>query len=97
VQRLVLERHRRQVLARGLHRLLDRDRHFTRLAVSEADFAAAIADDGQRGEAELAAALDDFRHAIHCDELFDVLVLRSVLFDSGHGLKLQTVGTRRVG
>ena len=50
-----------EVLARLLHRLLDRDRHFARLAVTEADAAVAVADDGQRGEAELPAALDDLR------------------------------------
>src|SRR5690348_11867913 len=44
--------------ARLLHRLLDGDRHFARLAVAEADLAVAVAHHRQRGEGELATALD---------------------------------------
>ena len=50
-----------------VHRLGDRDRHFARLAEAEADAARAVADHGQRGEAELAAALDDLGRAIDRD------------------------------
>ena len=45
------------VLAGIFHRLLDGDRHFARLAITEADLAAAVADHRQRGEGELATAL----------------------------------------
>ena len=65
-----------EVLARRLHRLLDRERQLARLAVAEADAARAVADHGQRREAELPAAFDDLRDAVHRDELllkfFDV-------------------------
>src|SRR4249919_1635384 len=62
-------------LARLLHRLLDRDRHFTRLAVAEADLAGAVADDGQRGESELATALDGLGDAVDRDQLLDEAVV----------------------
>ena len=58
-------------LARALHRLGDRDRHFARLAVAEADAAIAVADHGQRREAHLAAALDGLRHAVDGDQLLE--------------------------
>src|SRR5262249_52888477 len=76
LQRVLLEVHGVQVLARGLHGLLDRERELARLAVAEADATGAVADDGQRGETELPAALDDLRDTVHRDELllkfFDV-------------------------
>ena len=71
VQRVVLERHVDHVLARLRHRLRDRDRHFTRLAEAEADAAGAVADHGQRGEAELAAALDDLGRAVDRNQLLE--------------------------
>src|SRR5690606_4590269 len=64
-----------QVLARVLHRLLDRDRHFARLAVAEADPAVAVAHHGQRGEGELAAALDGLADAVDRDQLLDHAVV----------------------
>src|SRR5436190_954236 len=71
--------HRGQALDRGLarllHRLLDGDRHFTRLAVAEADLAGAVADDGQRGEGELATALDGLGDAVDRDQLLDEAVV----------------------
>src|SRR5688572_14517877 len=62
-------------LAGLLHRLLDGDRHFARLAVAEADLAGAVADDGQRGEGELATALDGLGHAVDRDQLLDEAVV----------------------
>src|SRR5690606_27503402 len=56
--------------ARVLHRLLDGDRHFTRLAITEADLAGAVADDGQRGKGELATTLDRLGHAVDGNQLF---------------------------
>src|SRR5690606_35638266 len=58
-------------LAGRFHRLLDRGRHFTRLAVAEADTAFAIAHHGERGEGELAAALHGLRDAVDRDQLPD--------------------------
>ena len=72
------------VLARSLHRLLDRDRHFTRLAIAETDLALPVTDDGQCGEAELAATLDDLRDAVDGDQLLDQVVVRLCLFNSCH-------------
>src|SRR5690606_40003641 len=56
-------------------RLLDRDRHFARLAVAEADLAVAIAHHRQRGEGELAAALDGLADAVDRDQLLDHAVV----------------------
>src|SRR5690606_31341057 len=58
-----------------LHRLLDRDRHLAGLAVAEADAAVAVADHGQRGEGELAAALDRLADAADRDQLLDHAVV----------------------
>src|SRR4249919_2133206 len=77
-------------LARLLHRLLDRDRHFTRLAVTEADLAGAVADDGQRGESELATALDGLGDAVDRDQLLDEAVVAfaaiAIAFVAAHEL-----------
>src|SRR5690606_29320251 len=58
-----------------LHRLLDRDRHLAGLAVAEADAAVAVADHGQRGAGELAAALDRLADAVDRDQLLDHAVV----------------------
>src|SRR5690606_30143276 len=50
LQRCAVELHADHVAARSFHRLLDRLRHFTCLATTEADFAIAIAHGGQRSE-----------------------------------------------
>src|SRR5690606_41873421 len=63
------------VLARVLHRLLDRDRRFARLAVAEADLAVAVAHNRQRGERELATALDRLADAVDRDQLLDHAVV----------------------
>jgi hypothetical protein len=75
VQRVVLERHVHHVLARLRHGLRNRDRHFTRLAETEAHATGAITDDGQCGETELTTALDDLGRAIDCNQLLEELVL----------------------
>src|SRR6478735_8749418 len=62
-------------LARLLHRLLDGDRHFSRLAIAEADLAGTVADDRQRGEGELATALDGLGDAVDGDQLLDEAVV----------------------
>ena len=74
LQRVLVQHHRNHVLARSLHRFLDRDRHFPGLAVTEADLALAVADDRQRGKAELPAALDHFRDAVDGHQFFDQVV-----------------------
>ncbi len=48
------------------------------------NIAAAVANDGQRREAELTSALHNLGNAVHRHELFDVLVGRSRFFNSGH-------------
>jgi hypothetical protein len=48
---------------------LHRDRHFARLALAHADAAVAVADHGERGEAEHAAAFHHLGDAIHRDHL----------------------------
>src|SRR5690606_37518273 len=62
-------------LARVFHRLLDGHRHLAGLAVAEADAAFAVADHGQRGEGELAAALDGLADAVDRDQLLDHAVV----------------------
>ena len=59
-----VQRHADQVLLGRLDALLDGRRHFLRLADAEADDAVAVADDDQRAEAQVLAALDDLRHAV---------------------------------
>ena len=73
-QRAVVELDAHHRLARALHRLGDRDRHFACLAVTEADAAVAVADHRQRGEAHLAAALDGLGHAVDRDQLLEEAV-----------------------
>src|SRR5690606_6953386 len=68
-QGAVVQVHADLVLASLLHRLLDGDRHFTRLAVTETDLAFAIADHGQSGEGELATALDGLADAVDRNQL----------------------------
>src|SRR5690606_8439631 len=74
VQRRVVQRHRRHILASRLHRLLNGNRDFASLAVAEADLAATVADDRERRETELTSALHDLRDAIDRHELLDELV-----------------------
>src|SRR5690606_2576519 len=62
-------------LARIFHRLLDGDRDLAGLAVAEADLAVAVADHGQGGEGELAAALDGLADAVDRDQLLDHAVI----------------------
>jgi len=58
------ERHTDEILLRRLDTLLDRRRHFLRLADPEAHHAVTVADDDQSAEAQVLAAFDDLRHAI---------------------------------
>jgi hypothetical protein len=67
------------VLLGDLDALLDGGRNFLRLAGAEADFALAVADDHERAEAEVLAALDDLRHAVDVDDLVDHPALGSLI------------------
>src|SRR6266550_2173653 len=69
VERAVLELDLEELAARLFHRLLHRDRHFARLALAHADAAVAVADHGERGEAEHAAALHHLGDAVDRDHL----------------------------
>src|SRR5262249_15513198 len=64
-------RDRDHVFLGDLNSLLDSGRHFLGLPRSEADAALTVADDHQRAEAEVLAALDDFRDAVDVDDLVD--------------------------
>jgi hypothetical protein len=55
-------------------RLGDGNRHFTRLAIAEADLALAVTDHGQCGEAHLATALDGLGHTVDGNQLFQQAV-----------------------
>src|SRR3989344_8756309 len=69
VQRRTFELNAYHVAARVFHRLLHRRRHFARLAATDADTTGAVADHGQRREAELPAALEHLGHTPDVDEL----------------------------
>jgi hypothetical protein len=62
--------HFAHVLARLLHRLLDGQRDFPRLAVAEANGTLTVAHDGQGRESELPTTFDDLGHAINANQLF---------------------------
>jgi hypothetical protein len=55
MQRAALEANLDHLAPRLFHRLLDRDRHFLRLALAHADAAIAVTNYRQRGKAENAA------------------------------------------
>src|SRR6185503_6869855 len=69
--RVALELHADEVLVRVGGALLDGVRHFVGLAVADADLALAVADDGERGEGEAAAALHDLGATVDEDDLLD--------------------------
>src|SRR5688500_9416670 len=79
-RRALAERDPDQVLLCRLDALLDGRRHFLRLADAEADDAVAVADDHQRAEAQVLAALDDLRHAVDRDDGVLDLQLRRLDF-----------------
>ena len=90
------ERDGEEVLPRLLHALLDRGRHFLRLAVAEADVAVAVADDDERGEREPPAALHDLGDAVDRDHSLFVLAFghASLLLELQSGFA-GAVGDRR--
>ena len=65
-------------LLRRLDPLLDRRGHFLRLADAEADDAVTVADDDQRAEAQVLAALDDLGDAADVDDRVLQVQLRGV-------------------
>jgi hypothetical protein len=67
-----------QRLLGRLDALLDRRGHFLGLADPEADHAVAVADDDQRAEAEVLAALDDLGDAADVDDRVLQVQLRGV-------------------
>ena len=73
-----LERHADERLLRRLDALLDRRGHFLRLADAEADDAVAVADDDQRAEAQVLAALDDLGDAADVHDRVLQVQLRGV-------------------
>ena len=66
----VIQLNLNHVATSRLHCLLDSDRHFTRLASTEADLAVTVANNSQRSEAENTATLDHFGHAVDLDQFF---------------------------
>src|SRR6056297_423922 len=73
-QSALVERNLLHVAPRLLHGFLDGERNFACLAVTEADLAVAVADHGQRGEAELPTALDHLSHTVDSYKLLDEVV-----------------------
>ena len=71
--RRVVLRHLEHVLLGILDRLLDGDRDLAGLAVADADLVDLVADDDERRERKLLAALDDLGNAIDLDDALDEL------------------------
>ena len=69
-QRTFTQGDRDHVSAGLFHRLLNRHRHFSRLAVTEANLAVAVTDDTQRREAEDSTTFDHFGHTIDGYQFF---------------------------
>ena len=67
------QRHGHQVLLRDVDALADGHRHFLGLAGTVTDATGAIADNDQRGEGEVLAALDHLGHAVDVDDLLEEL------------------------
>src|SRR6266853_3061026 len=84
MQRIVSQRDVDEVLARLGHGLGNRHRNLTRLAEAIAHAAGTVAHHGERGEAELPAALDNLRGAIDGNEFLHELVRRLALVWSCH-------------
>ena len=79
VQRALLEPHLDHLAARLFHRLLDRDRHFLRLAFAHADATVAVADHGECRETENAPTLHHFGDSVDRDHLFAQAVAAIIL------------------
>ena len=87
----IAQRHEDQIALGALGCLADRLRHFTRLAVAEADAALLVADDDERGEAEALAALHHLGDAVDVDQLVHeriVAILAFTLTFTSHDLIL---------
>src|SRR5437773_6001662 len=69
MQRAVLQLYLEKLAPRLLHRLLHGHRHLARLALAHADAAVAVADHGERREAEHSAALHHLGDAVDRDHL----------------------------
>ena len=69
----------RHLATRFLHRLLNRDGHFTGLALTHANGTLAVADDSQRSEAENTAALHHFSDAVDGNHLLAHTVIALVV------------------
>src|SRR4029078_2621518 len=66
-----------EVLLRVLDGLRDREWHFPRLAVADANAVDLVSDDDERGEREAPAALDDLRDTVDFDDaLLELACLR---------------------
>ncbi|VXC42430.1 conserved hypothetical protein [Oceanicaulis sp. 350] len=65
------QRHAHHHLLGFFGRLADGFRHFTRLALSEADAALLVADHRESGELEVTAAFHGFGDAVDLDQLVD--------------------------
>src|SRR6202000_3313171 len=83
------------VAASSFHSLLDRSRHFTRLATAEAYTALTITYHGQRGESEDTAAFYGFCYAINLNQLLDVAFV-AFLVVICHNLELQPAFTSSI-
>src|SRR5919201_1359505 len=82
-----LQRHADEILLRRLDTFLDRRWHFLRLADAEADDAVAVADDDERAEAQVLAALDDLGDPVDRDDgVLDVELRGIDPFTSAHYL-----------
>ena len=86
---------RDHLLLGHLDPLLDGHRDFLRLAGAVADAAVAVADDDERREGEVLAALDDLRHAVDVDDVVDQVGSRAALTEGAGRTRRRAAGTGR--
>src|SRR5579871_6870091 len=73
------QRHAHDAPLCGFGGLADRLGHLPRLSVAESDPPLLVANDDERGKAEPATALDDFRDAVDVDEAVDELAVTLIV------------------
>ena len=93
-QRVVIQVDADHVLTSRLHRLLNCDRHLTRLAIAESNLASTITDNGECSETKLTAALYYFGDAVNGDQFFNEVIAWLIVIVSCHFICLSKTSVR---
>ena len=91
--RLSLQGDADHLLLGHLDPLLDGHRDLLRLAGAVADAAVPVADDDERGEGEVLAALDDLGHPVDVDDVVDQVGAGAAFAERACGTGRRTAGT----